>query len=156
MKIRTDFVTNSSSSSFIVVFNTKKDYDNKEELLRNKYWLSEDYVRTISYDIDNNKVSRKEVIDTLKDTFRADAEYTFAWKSMKWEEAREYIKTKEFKEKVNQYVNNMLDKYKEKLPDRGYYYAIIEYGDEDGDYFSKLEHQIMPHLPFVLKRISHH
>ena len=49
-----------------------------------------------------------------------------------------------------------LDKYKEKLPDRGYYYAIIEYGDDDGDYFSELEHHIMPNLSFVFERISHH
>ena len=140
---------------YVVVENDKLLFLLKK-LEGNRFNAVEDYIKTICNDIENNKVSRKEVIDTLRDTFIRDAEYNFAWRSMRWEDARQYIRTDEFREKVNKYVEDMLSRYKDKLPDRGYYYAIIEYGDDDGDYFSELEHHIMPRLPFVLKRISHH
>ena len=79
-----------------------------------------------------------------------------AWRPLRWEQARDYIRTKEFKDRLKEYVDTRMKIYKDKLQSRGYYYAILEYGDDDGEYFSELEHEIMPSLPFVLLRISHH
>ena len=44
---------------------------------------------------------------------------------------------------------------KKELPSHGYL-AVVEYSDDDGEYFSELEHDVMPNLPFVYRCINHH
>lgn len=56
---------------------------------------------------------------------------------------------------VKEYVEIGLEKVLKELPKRGYY-ASVEYGDDDGSYYSELEHEIMPYQEFVVRRISHH
>lgn len=155
MKIRSDFVTNSSSSSFIVVFGNRKDYMNavyKMAILG----VPDEYINIIWNDIVSNKISREELLKHLKEHEKSMAEYVLGWKDRNWKECREFLSSKEGKAAVKAYVDSHMEEHKRNLPKRCEYCGILEYGDEDGNFYATLEHDIMPRMPFVFKRIDNH
>ena len=158
MKVRTDFVTNSSSSSFIIVFKSVADREKQFNILRERYPI---FAQTIISDIENNKITKEEALKKIKEDLESEATWKYYWNnSIYW---GRYSKFKDvdpytdptIQKAVKEYVEIGLEKVLKELPKRGYY-ASVEYGDDDGTYYSELEHEIMPYQEFVVRRISHH
>lgn len=158
MKVRTDFVTNSSSSSFIIVFKSVADREKQFNILRERYPI---FAQTIISDIENNKITKEEALKEIKQDLESEAYWKYYWNnSIYW---GRYSKFKDvdpytdptIQKAVKEYVEIGLEKVLKELPKRGYY-ASVEYGDDDGTYYSELEHEIMPYQEFVVRRISHH
>lgn len=158
MKVRTDFVTNSSSSSFIIVFKSVADREKQFNILRERYPI---FAQTIISDIENNKITKEEALKEIKQDLESEAYWKYYWNnSIYW---GRYPKFKDvdpytdptIQKAVKEYVEIGLEKVLKELPKRGYY-ASVEYGDDDGTYYSELEHEIMPYQEFVVRRISHH
>lgn len=114
MKIRNGFVSNSSSSSFIVELEKPiEEYSFEEfnELITDYY----DYERTVEVlynDLKNTEKSKREIEE--------------------WEQ--EFYNMEQLKEKE----------------------YIVEYSDNDGEFYSNMEHEFMPYLNITKRTISHH
>ena len=158
MKIRTDFVTNSSSSSFIIVFKSVADKKEQFDILRERYPI---YAETIISDIENNRVTKEDILKEIKKDLESDAYWKYYWNNRKyWERNSKFrdvnpYEDPEIQNAVKEYVKVGLERVLKELPKRGYY-SMVEYGDDDGAYYSELEHEIMPYQEFVVRRISHH
>ena len=150
MKFRTDFVTNSSSSSFICVFKNKDDMLKSYEYLCQNY---SSYASTIINDIKRNKKTRVEIMKELKSFYEEQAKWVYIYsKACKdWEKLE---KDKEVKKECREYVESCMKKAEDGIPKRGFL-ASVEYGDDD-EFYGELEHYIMPYLSFVFETISHH
>lgn len=159
MKIRCDYVTNSSSSSFIVGFKSENDIDSqlKESMVKcDSIYRYNDVLR----DIKNHKITKEYALEIFKDEVRWDVEFYLEdsyedklggyTNFVKWIKKKE--NKKEFDDAVNSKVDELYKRFKEKIDDYEYL-AEVEYDDHtDGD----LEHEIMPHLDCTIKRFSHH
>lgn len=152
MKIRKGFVTNSSSSSFILGFtseeNIKKELE-AEDLKEYFDEVLEDVMRATKLTKDEalERYSKEIYYDTLWDLeYRLDVPY---------DKKFEIRETKEFQNKLNKAITDRVSELEEDM--QGYsVFVEINYSDEDGLRYSTLEHHIAPNMNCCLAVISHH
>lgn len=159
MKIRNDYVTNSSSSSFIVGFKSENDIDSqlKESMVKcDSIYKYDEVLR----DIKKHRITKEYALEIFKDEVRWNVEFYLEdsyedklggyTNFEKWIEKEE--NKKEFDDAVNSKIDELYKRFKDKIDDCEYL-AEVEYCDHtDGD----LEHDIMPYLDCTIKRFSHH
>ena len=152
MKIRKGFVTNSSSSSFILGFTSEENFKKELEAEDLKEYFDEvleDVMRATKLTKDEAlEVYSKEIYyDTLWDLeYRLDVPY---------DKKFEIRETKEFQNKLNKAITDRVSELEEDM--QGYsVFVEINYSDEDGLRYSTLEHHIAPNMNCCLAVISHH
>lgn len=155
MKIRTDYVTNSSSSSFIVGF---KNEDSVEQALRNELYLGARF-DTVLNDVKRNRISKAEALHQFRDEMYYDAEWSLeneyerkiGYQSF-YDWLKDHRNREEFYQKVNDRLDVWFEEFKQKIECLDYL-ALVDYDDHsNGD----LEHEIMPRLGCTIQRFSHH
>lgn len=152
MKIRKGFVTNSSSSSFILGFTSEENIKKELEAENLKEYFDEvleDVMRATKLTKDEalEGYSKEIYYDTLWDLeYRLDVPY---------DKKFEIRETKEFQNKLNKAITDRVSELEEDM--QGYsVFVEINYSDEDGLRYSTLEHHVAPNMNCCLAAISHH
>ena len=179
MKIRKGFVTNSSSSSFILAFN--KDEDIREELQSELRVCKDEIVDSICEDVEKCIVTKEECIKQVADSFwyrslgiieklfkvqhnYVKSEFSIGDNSdddvfwhIIFENNESGLSDEELLEKVDElaedFAINALD-YRIESDD--YIYSIVTYGNECEGLLSEYIEDIIPHLWSCMYKISKH
>jgi len=163
MKVRSDFVTNSSSSSFICAFKDREDLNTQ---LDNLSSINGEYANIIRKDIKDKShhLNKKKVLHLLREAYQVSTEMELFWGDNyhNWSQRlqEEGLKSWEV-EKLPEYHDLVLERVEEKMAqaekklEEYTVFSEVEYGD-DTEFWAQLEHYIMPSLPFVFEIISHH
>lgn len=171
MKVRMDFVTNSSSSSFILAF---KDKDNATAAIIDSLKYNPEALGYVLRDItEAQPLSEKQLQERLQDEAESYAYMKMHYGDGGWWSSRKPTFENEFlknhpdydcwtMQKHPDYIaekKRLMDVYitdiRKKLEGKPYV-VEIEYSDNDGTLFSELEHYIMPHVNGVVAVCNHH
>ena len=150
MKVRTDYVTNSSSSSFILGFNSEEDIQHIASELPS-YW-SESAIQSVIDDIKNGVMSKESVLEAYENSIW---EYDCNYHGVSyWNLSRETRQSPEFYEYYAEWRKNQVDEFLAEL-DKYNVLSIVEYEDHT-DFGSTMEHEIMPYMDETIYSISNH
>ena len=171
MKIRSDFVTNSSSSSFILAFKDKEDGRNQiiKKLSYNPEALSEvlrdfNEAEPINFEKLIDSDGYKGIFANIEAEISEKLLYKNGWEASyfrkEWEKNNPNKKnwdiydSPEYKEKMKSLMDEEIKEFLEGIQDTPY---VVELEYEDHYQIgSELEHDILPDCEFVYKIFNHH
>lgn len=167
MKIRRDFVTNSSSSSFILSF---KDEKSVESTLTEQFpkdikegWSAgkEGYLQQL---LDEIKDARRYTKEDIASLIEYENEYEIKWRiqkklyiqsGMTCKESEQYLQTLEGRALIQKEINKQVKDALEKIGD-DQVIVEVEHGDGGEGEDGILEHIILPSLDCTVCCFSHH
>lgn len=152
-KVRNGFVTNSSSSSFILGF---KDEDSIAKTLADDNTCG--YFETIYHDcLEAEKMDIETMLNNCRESIYWEVFYNLEYKleeRMNWDEIFEFTKTDEFKKLVEEETDKHINELRKDAEGKSIF-VEVEYEDHSLS-GSELEHDIVPYLDCCLKRFSNH
>ena len=152
-KIRNGFVTNSSSSSFILGF---KDEDSIAKTLADDNTCG--YFETIYQDcLEAEKMDIETMLNNCRESIYWDAFYDLEYElenRMNWDEIFEFTKTDEFKKLVEEETDKRINELRKDAEGKSIF-VEVEYEDHSLS-GSELEHDIVPYLDCCLEVFSNH
>lgn len=154
MKIRKGFVTNSSSSSFILGFTSEENIKKELEAEDLKEYFDE-VLKDVT-GVGAIKLTKDEVLEGYAEEIyyqtRWDVENSLHVPYSKKFEMRE---TQEFQKKLNKAIADRTSELEQAM--EGYsVFVEISYSDNDGFRYSNLEHYVVPNMKCCLAVIDHH